>query len=177
MPCPFRSYALGFILGASPKQFKHGLVEWMLLLLVHLSFIPIYTIMETWGVARGILDRSTYTGFHIVQKEKTPSAVPPTETEEVREITTEESVKIPASPQATPAKIEMPLNTRDTINSRKENLEYWTKVMNIDYDHLDLVRGSPFHLQQASKFDRFRSGVAAPYLRNYFTADLSYPSL
>lgn len=67
---PFFSYALGFVLGSSPAQFKHGIVEWGLLLVAHVSLIPVYTIMETWGVVRGIVDRSTYTGFHIVQKEK-----------------------------------------------------------------------------------------------------------
>jgi egghead protein (zeste-white 4 protein) len=62
---PFFGYVLGYVLGSSPSQFRHGIVEWALLLIVHVSLIPVYTIMETWGVARGILDRSTYSGFHV----------------------------------------------------------------------------------------------------------------
>ncbi len=66
---PFWSYCLGFVLGVRACHLKHGWVEWVLLLLCHVSFIPVYTVMETYGVLRGIFDRSTYTQFHVVKKE------------------------------------------------------------------------------------------------------------
>jgi beta-1,4-mannosyltransferase len=66
---PFWSYCLGFVLGVRACHLKHGWVEWVLLLLCHVSLIPVYTIMETYGVLRGVFDRSTYTQFHVVKKE------------------------------------------------------------------------------------------------------------
>ncbi|EKX46220.1 hypothetical protein GUITHDRAFT_70640, partial [Guillardia theta CCMP2712] len=66
---PFWSYSLGFVLGFDPSQFKHGRLEWVLMFLAHISLIPVYTLMESYGVMRGLCDRKTYTGFHIVKKE------------------------------------------------------------------------------------------------------------
>jgi hypothetical protein len=66
---PFWSYCLGYILGVRPCSLRHGWLEWTLMFCCHVSLIPVYTVMETWGVLRGILDRSTYTQFHVVKKE------------------------------------------------------------------------------------------------------------
>jgi hypothetical protein len=66
---PFWSYCLGFVMGVRVENLRHGRVEWILMFLCHMSLIPVYTVMETYGVLRGIFDRSTYSSFHIVQKE------------------------------------------------------------------------------------------------------------
>jgi hypothetical protein len=185
---PFFSYALGFVLGSSPKQLTHGLVEWTLLLILHLSLIPIYTVMETWGVARGILDRSTYTGFHIVQKEKTPS--PAAAGGDVTGAGAAAGGALPAPPPAPALASEAPRAPAASAEALKhlppyavaigsdsphlpgggrgapyvawsgaesgfvpgseENLEYWKRVMNIDYDELELRSSSAPPLQDAA---------------------------
>jgi len=153
---PFFSYALGFVLGSSPAQFKHGIVEWGLLLVLHVSLIPVYTIMETWGVARGIFDRSTYTGFHIVQKEKAVDASPPV-------VGAENAGEQPPAGQTGAGDEQAPgqdlpscmlgivepacllatgpISSPDVseFDCRDEHMAHWRHIINVDWDHLDLM--------------------------------------
>lgn len=148
---PFFSYVLGFVLGASPAQFKHGIVEWCLLLVLHVSMIPVYTILETWGFARGIFDRSTFSGFHIVQKEKigtvpvTDTASTPAAASAPEEVDQQVQNKVTSQPQQAPEpSIEISSRCNSIasellISVREEHLAYWQQVLNIDFDQLDLI--------------------------------------
>jgi len=146
---PFFSYALGFIIGSSPAQFKHGIVEWILILIVHVSLIPVYTVMETWGVARGILDRSTYTGFHVVQKERAvaaPVAVDASTTEHALATDgTEQPQAIVRQEEigADRVSIERARSETGSTAQVQEHISFWQQLVNaIEFDGLDLERDS-----------------------------------
>jgi amino acid adenylation domain-containing protein len=168
---PFFSYALGFILGASPAQFKHGIVEWGLLLIIHVSLIPVYTILETWGVARGILDRSTYTGFHVVQKERAVAEAPAVaeavdasstvpgpadaDSSSVRSaenaLQADGDVRVPTESARSEAGLTEhilgPVEYASVLDAGtavgQEHLSFWQQLVNgIEFDDLELVRES-----------------------------------
>ncbi|CAK0911715.1 unnamed protein product [Prorocentrum cordatum] len=65
---PLGCYVLGFLFTYRPSELRHGVVEYLMLLFLQTSCIPIFAVMEAYGIALALWTKP-FTSFELVQKE------------------------------------------------------------------------------------------------------------
>ena len=66
---PLYGYLLGFAATFSVSQFEYGAAEYALMFFLQVLLVPVFALMEGYGVWLALTDWKTYRQFYVVRKE------------------------------------------------------------------------------------------------------------